>query len=127
MPSSRREMSKSQDEDCSDSWERIKNRAALIRAAGFRTTSSPRLLYHLALLGGLEMIERHPRSIDLYREDDRFARLNAKHAWLPKQVEFAREHLPESESGARVRVATVIEGQVLVQTEYLQRPGMVLT
>jgi hypothetical protein len=56
-----------------------------------------------------------------------FARLNAKHAWRPKQVEFAREHLPAIESGARVRVATVIEGQVLVQTEYLQRPGMALT
>lgn len=35
------------------------------------------LLYHLALLGGLEMIERHPHSIDLYREEDRFASLGA--------------------------------------------------
>lgn len=35
------------------------------------------LVYHLALLGGLEITERHPHSIDIYREEDRFTPLGA--------------------------------------------------
>ena len=35
------------------------------------------MLYHLALVGGLEIVERHPHSIDIYREEDRYAPLGA--------------------------------------------------
>lgn len=35
------------------------------------------LIYHLALLAGLEITERHHHSIDIYREEDRFTPLGA--------------------------------------------------
>jgi vancomycin resistance protein VanW len=35
------------------------------------------LLHHLALLGGLEIVERHPHSIDIYREHERYTPLGA--------------------------------------------------
>lgn len=35
------------------------------------------LIYHLALLAGLEIIERHHHSIDIYREEERFTPLGA--------------------------------------------------
>ena len=35
------------------------------------------LLYHLALTAGLEIIERHPHSVDLYTEETRYAPLGA--------------------------------------------------
>jgi vancomycin resistance protein VanW len=35
------------------------------------------LIYHLALLGGLEIIERHAHSVDIYRENERFTPLGA--------------------------------------------------
>jgi vancomycin resistance protein VanW len=35
------------------------------------------MLYHLALVGGLEIVERHPHSVDIYREEDRYAPLGA--------------------------------------------------
>lgn len=35
------------------------------------------MVYHLALLGGLTMLERHPHSLDIYEEDQRFTPLGA--------------------------------------------------
>lgn len=35
------------------------------------------ILYHLGLLGGLHIVERHPHSLDIYREDERFSPLGA--------------------------------------------------
>jgi vancomycin resistance protein VanW len=35
------------------------------------------LVYHLALLSGLEVVERHAHSIDIYREEERFTPLGA--------------------------------------------------
>ena len=35
------------------------------------------LLYHLGLIGGLDPIERHPHSLDLYREEERYTPLGA--------------------------------------------------
>jgi vancomycin resistance protein VanW len=35
------------------------------------------LLYHLALVGGLEIVERHAHSIDIYREHERYTPLGA--------------------------------------------------
>jgi vancomycin resistance protein VanW len=35
------------------------------------------MVYHLALLGGLSVLERHPHSLDIYAEDQRFTPLGA--------------------------------------------------
>ncbi|MEA5441569.1 VanW family protein [Cyanobium gracile] len=35
------------------------------------------MVYHLALLGGLTVLERHPHSLDIYQEDQRFTPLGA--------------------------------------------------
>lgn len=35
------------------------------------------LIYHLGLLAGLDVVERHPHSIDIYQEEDRFTPLGA--------------------------------------------------
>ncbi len=35
------------------------------------------LLYHLGLIGGLDIVERHPHSLDLYQENERYAPLGA--------------------------------------------------
>lgn len=35
------------------------------------------LMYHLALLAGLEVVERHNHSVDIYRDEDRFTPLGA--------------------------------------------------
>ena len=35
------------------------------------------LLYHLALVGGLEIVERHAHSVDIYREHERYTPLGA--------------------------------------------------
>ena len=123
------------------------------------------LLYHLALLGGLHIMEWHPHSIDLYREEDRFAPLGAdatvvwgvkdlrwsnpfpfaiqlrcwesegglyatlsgESPWQARRVEFIRECLPQRNVGSRVRVTTLVDGVSQVQTDYLQKPGMMLS
>jgi vancomycin resistance protein VanW len=51
--------------------------AQLVRQLGGGLCQLSSLVYHLALLGGLEIIERHPHSLDLYREDERFTPLGA--------------------------------------------------
>jgi vancomycin resistance protein VanW len=35
------------------------------------------ILYHLALISGLHIVERHPHSLDIYREEERFSPLGA--------------------------------------------------
>lgn len=35
------------------------------------------ILYHLSLLAGLDIVERHPHSLDIYREEERFSPLGA--------------------------------------------------
>jgi len=49
----------------------------LVRQVGGGLCQLSSLIYHLALLGGLEIVERHPHSIDLYREEERFTPLGA--------------------------------------------------
>ena len=53
----------------------VGDRLVLQTGGGLCQLSS--LLYHLALLGGLEIIERHHHSIDIYREEERFTPLGA--------------------------------------------------
>jgi vancomycin resistance protein VanW len=49
----------------------------LVRQVGGGLCQLSSLVYHLALLGGLEIVERHPHSIDIYRENERFTPLGA--------------------------------------------------
>ncbi len=52
------------------------------------------LLYHSALLAGLTVTERHPHSIDIYKEEDRFTPLGADAAvvWGYKDLRLANPH-----------------------------------
>lgn len=52
------------------------------------------LVHHLALLGALEIVERHPHSIDVYRESDRFAPLgsDATVVWGYKDLRLRNPH-----------------------------------
>jgi vancomycin resistance protein VanW len=49
----------------------------LTRQVGGGLCQLSSLVYHLALMGGLQVAERHPHSIDIYREEDRFTPLGA--------------------------------------------------
>ena len=49
----------------------------LVRQVGGGLCQLSSLVYHLALLGGLEIVERHPHSIDIYRDNERFTPLGA--------------------------------------------------
>jgi vancomycin resistance protein VanW len=49
----------------------------LVRQVGGGLCQLSSLIHHLALLGGLAVVERHPHSIDIYREDERFTPLGA--------------------------------------------------
>ncbi|MBR9922575.1 MAG: VanW family protein [Bacteroidetes bacterium] len=53
------------------------------------------LIYHLALLGGLEVVERHSHSVDIYQESERFTPLGADAtvAYGYKDLRF-RNNLP---------------------------------
>jgi vancomycin resistance protein VanW len=52
------------------------------------------LVYHLALLGGLEIIERHPHSLDIYQEHERFTPLGADATvvWGFKDLRLRNSH-----------------------------------
>ncbi|MCW7539954.1 VanW family protein [Aquabacterium sp. A7-Y] len=52
------------------------------------------LLYHLALMAGLEIVERHAHSIDIYREEDRFTPLGADATvvWGYKDLRLKNPH-----------------------------------
>jgi vancomycin resistance protein VanW len=55
------------------------------------------LMYHLALLGGLTIAERHPHSIDIYKEEDRFTPLGADATvvWGFKDLRLTNPHPTE--------------------------------
>ena len=52
------------------------------------------LMYHLALMAGMKIGERHPHSIDLYREEDRFTPLGADATvvWGAKDLRWTNPH-----------------------------------
>jgi vancomycin resistance protein VanW len=52
------------------------------------------LMYHVALLAGLTVSERHPHSIDIYKEEDRFTPLGADATvvWGYKDLRLANPH-----------------------------------
>ncbi|MCT0225353.1 VanW family protein [Synechococcus sp. CS-1328] len=52
------------------------------------------LVYHLALLAGVEVVERHAHSVDLYTDDNRFTPLGADAAvvWGVKDLRLVNPH-----------------------------------
>ncbi len=52
------------------------------------------LIYHLALLAGLEVVERHPHSVDIYQEHQRFTPLGADATvvWGSKDLRLKNPH-----------------------------------
>jgi vancomycin resistance protein VanW len=67
------------------------------------------LIYHLALLSGLEIVERHAHSIDIYREEERFTPLGADATvvWGFKDLRLRNPH------PFAVSIACVLEGMRL--------------
>jgi vancomycin resistance protein VanW len=68
--------------------------AELVRKAGGGLCQVSGLLYHLALMGALEVLERHPHSIDLYRDEDRVTPLGADATvvWGYKDLRLRNPH-----------------------------------
>lgn len=66
----------------------------LVRQVGGGLCQLSSLVYHLALLGGLEIVERHPHSLDLYREHERFTPLGADATvvWGFKDLRLKNSH-----------------------------------
>jgi vancomycin resistance protein VanW len=66
----------------------------LVREVGGGLCQLSGLLYHLALLGGLEVVERHPHSIDIYREEERYTPLgsDATVVWGYKDLRLRNPH-----------------------------------
>jgi vancomycin resistance protein VanW len=66
----------------------------LTREAGGGLCQLSGLLYHLALVGGLEVVERHPHSLDLYHDQDRVTPLGADATvvWGYKDLRLRNPH-----------------------------------
>lgn len=81
----------------------------LVRQVGGGLCQLSSLLYHLALLGGLEIVERHAHSIDIYREEDRFTPLGADATvvWGFKDLRLRNPHQ------LAVSIRCVVEGDRL--------------
>jgi len=66
----------------------------LVRQVGGGLCQLSSLVHHLALLGGLEIVERHPHSLDIYRADQRFTPLGADATvvWGYKDLRLRNSH-----------------------------------
>ena len=66
----------------------------LVKQVGGGLCQLSSLLYHLALLGGLEVEERHAHSLDIYHEDQRFTPLGADATvvWGVKDLRLRNPH-----------------------------------
>jgi vancomycin resistance protein VanW len=82
----------------------------LVRQTGGGLCQLSSLLHHLALLGGLEVEERHAHSLDIYREDERFTPLGADATvvWGFKDLRLRNPH------PSPVAVACRVDGTRLV-------------
>ncbi len=68
------------------------------------------MVYHLALLGGLTVLERHPHSLDIYEEDQRFTPLGADATvvWGYKDLRLHNPHPFRLSFGLRVERNSLI-------------------
>lgn len=66
----------------------------LVEQSGGGLCQMASLLYHLALLGGLTVRERHAHSVDIYREEERFTPLGADATvvWGFRDLRLANPH-----------------------------------
>ena len=82
----------------------------LVKQLGGGLCQLSSLLYHLALLGGVEVDERHAHSLDIYREEDRFTPLGADATvvWGVKDLRLRNPH------PFAVSIACRVEGTRLV-------------
>ncbi|HYH82519.1 MAG TPA: VanW family protein [Longimicrobium sp.] len=76
----------------------------LVKQVGGGLCQLSSLLYHLALLGGLEVEERHAHSLDIYREEERFTPLGADATvvWGFKDLRLRNPHAAAVSIGCRV-------------------------
>lgn len=76
------------------------------------------LLYHLALLSELDIIERHPHSVDIYREEERFTPLGADATvvWGYKDLRLHNRHPFPVSIGCYVANGTIV-GQIRSEHE----------
>ncbi len=68
------------------------------------------MVYHLALMGGLTVLERHPHSLDIYEEDQRFTPLGADATvvWGFKDLRLRNPHPFGVTFGFRVERSSLI-------------------
>jgi vancomycin resistance protein VanW len=68
------------------------------------------MVYHLALLGGLTVLERHPHSLDIYEEEQRFTPLGADATvvWGFKDLRLRNPHPFGVTFGFRVKQNSLI-------------------
>lgn len=66
----------------------------LVKQVGGGLCQLSSLLYHLSLLGGLEVEERHAHSLDIYHEEERFTPLGADATvvWGAKDLRLRNPH-----------------------------------
>ncbi len=76
------------------------------------------LAYHLGLLSGLVVVERHPHSIDIYREHERFTPLGADATvvWGFKDLRLSNPH------GVDVLLECYVQEQRLIGRVYARGP-----
>jgi vancomycin resistance protein VanW len=81
----------------------------LVRQVGGGLCQLSSLIYHLALQGGLDIVERHAHSIDIYREEERFTPLGSDAAvvWGVKDLRLHNPH------PFAVSIGCVLEGMRL--------------
>jgi vancomycin resistance protein VanW len=82
----------------------------LVRQVGGGLCQLSGLVHHLALLAGLEVVERHAHSIDIYREEERHTPLGADATvvWGFKDLRLRNPH------PCAVSIACAVDGQRLV-------------
>ena len=90
----------------------------LTRQVGGGLCQPSSLLYHVGLLAGLTVVERHPHSIDIYEETDRFTPLGADATvvWGYKDLRLANPH------GAEIVFECYVEGRTITARVHAGRP-----
>ncbi len=85
-------------------------RGKLVALSGGGLCQLSSMVYHLALLGGLTVLERHPHSLDIYEEDERFTPLGADATvvWGFKDLRLHNPHPFRISFGFRVERNSLI-------------------
>ncbi|MBD2550401.1 VanW family protein [Microcystis elabens FACHB-917] len=86
----------------------VAGRLVALHGGGLCQLSS--LVYHLGLLGGLSVLERHPHGLDIYREEERFTPMGADATveWRFKDLRLHNPHPFPVALGFRVERSQLI-------------------